>query len=222
MIIFLVCNTLAYKPWFLDNNPKTTFGSFCIELTPLLCIGNASEYTYVCNGRAPLALRFFGRNRIQRPCWTSLSYANYIGHHFRPKWFVEILSMKHIPCHISHSAICMFHHLILLRPIWGRHCISMSWSLKKPLECLGNIFSSVVRPKNLDFVLRLYLCKHLEHLKILFFRQQRIQPRFLQKILNEGYKMSCNTHKYGLHGATHMECIISNVLVVCLFLYSQT
>ena len=55
---------------------------------------------HVWNVKPPPALHFLRRNRIQRPYWTSVSYVNHIGHRFRPKRLIEVLSIKtcSLPC----------------------------------------------------------------------------------------------------------------------------
>lgn len=89
---------------------KQTFRAFYIKLT--LCfikhhhIYYASKYIHVYNARPPPAPRLFQYNGRQGSCWTLITYVNYICHRFRPKRFIETLSIE-----LASPSWCNLHGL---------------------------------------------------------------------------------------------------------------
>ena len=94
---------------------------------------------------------------LQRPCWTTILCINYISHRFRPKLFVEVLSMKLAPCHLLDGTIFTLCHSILLSHIRGSCLLYDIMILQKMVECLENKLPAIVWPNHFDFILQLCL-----------------------------------------------------------------
>lgn len=141
--------------------------------------------------KLPTASCFLRWNGVQQLRLTSILCVNRTSHHFRPKWFVEVLIIKHVSCHLHDDTIHMLHHSILLRPLRGGRLLLNVIGLQRSFKCLGNELPAVVWSKRLDFVLWLLIYKHLkflEPLKALSFGLQHIQLCISWDIVNEiGY-----------------------------------
>ena len=121
-------NILAYRLQSPHNNPKTKIlcplhGAYSfVHLAPLRRLRTQTHACMQC--KVLSTLRFLGRKEIQCLCWTMVLCVNCIyhcstkaKHWIYPKQFIEVLSMKHVPCYLHNGTFCTLRHFILLRGI---------------------------------------------------------------------------------------------------------
>ena len=92
---------------------------------------------------------------------------------------------------LSHGSLC---HAVLLRRLrwWGLLCNVMF--VQKIIECVWNVFPTIIHPKNFYYVLQLPLHQDFslfEHCQHLFLGVEHIDPNFVWEIVNEGEKTPC-------------------------------
>lgn len=108
--------------------------------------------THVFNAKPP-SISFFEEWWSQCHSWISIECMNCICRYFCPKWFVEVYTLKHVPCHLHNGVIFIFCHSIVLRPIMNvMFC-------QKNLKFFLNEAPFVNQPKHLDLLLQLCFYK---------------------------------------------------------------
>ena len=136
--------------------------------------------------------------------------------------------MKYAPHHLHNVMICMFSCSILLQLIQCRCLLFNVMFFQEIVELFINEFTTIIRPKYLDFVLMLCLYKGLEFLEFL-----QVLFLGLRKIVNEADKLPCTpmvatqTNNYmglvqDIHkGIDYVHIIIHTIQIMFQIFWSQ-
>lgn len=114
----------------------------------------------------------------------------------------EALEMTHGLCHLYDGLIGSLRHPVLLRHTRWRGLPCNAVFAQKIIKRLWNKFPTIVRPKNLHYLLRLPLhhifpfikaCQHL------VFRLKHIHQNLVWEIVNECEKIPCASNEHCFH-----------------------
>lgn len=123
---------------------------------------------------------------------------NHIRHHFLPKLFVELLTMKYVLCHLHSGAYCRLQYSISSKPIRDGYFLLDAMFFQNMILC-----SNCISTKALEL---------LEFLQALPFRLQHVHPHLPQEIV----KYLVPPMDMVLMKSHTPECSISKGLVVYL------